>query len=90
MKRHEAQSHLTCQFCNKKYDYKSKVVLHQKTCKKKKKIEKKMKKKSKTLPRKKPKKAKQIIPEVIMEDKKSTVVLITPKQTDTTMKFIMS
>ena len=48
-----------------------------------------MKKKSKTLPRKKPKKAKQIIPEVAMEDRKSTVVLITPKQTDTNMKFIL-
>ena len=48
-----------------------------------------MKKKSKTLPRKKTKKAKQIIPEMIMEDSKSTVVLITPKQTDTTMKFIL-
>ena len=89
MKRHEAQSHLTCLFCNKKYDYKSKVVLHQKTCKKKKKIEKIMKKKSKNLPRKKTKKAKQILPEMIMEDRKSTVVLITPKQTDTTMKFIL-
>ena len=85
MKRHEAKSHLTCQFCNKKYDYKSKVVLHQKTCKKKKKIE----KKSNTLPRKKTKKGKQIVPEVVMEDRKSTVVLITPKQTDTTMQFIM-
>ena len=89
MKRHDAQSHLTCQFCNKKYDYKSKVVLHQKTCKKKNKMEKMMKKKSQTFSRKKPKKAEQIIPEVKMEDRKSTVVLITPKQTDTTMKFIL-
>ena len=48
-----------------------------------------MKKKSKTFPRKNTKKAKEIIPEVIMEDRKSTVVLIPPKQTDTTMKFIM-
>ena len=48
-----------------------------------------MKKKSKTLPIKQPKKEKQIVPEVIMEDSKSTVVLITPKQSDTTMKFIM-
>ena len=45
--------------------------------------------KSKTFPRKKTKMAKQILPEVIMEDRKSTVVLIPPKQTDTTMKFIM-
>ena len=48
-----------------------------------------MKKKSKTLPRIKAKKTTQIRPEVIMEDTKTTVVLITPKQTDTTMKFIM-
>ena len=36
MKRHEVQSQLTCQYCDKTFNFKSKLLVHQKTCKKRK------------------------------------------------------